>query len=567
MIPKKLFNNLTTVSFLCRYAHTTNIYQQSKIFMTDLSLRHFVGRRRCLSRVKILSYSTFNYNHNHNHSHSHRRSHKYINNNNNNLLEDAKENNNLNRRHCKSKRNKDMDPYADVELENGSACTPAQDIPEPLSCEFINEVTKDLNKLPLKFRYGISQKRYKDYRQWKSVSGTEPINTETDFSFKILSYNILAQNLLESHYYLYKSHNKNALDWGIRKLLVQKEIIESEASVICIQEMQVDHLQEFLVPFIEQGFDYLYKKRTNDTRDGLLLLYRPSLFKLEDYVYVEYHQTFDDILNRDNVGVVVKFALVESPDTRVVISTTHLLYNPKRNDVRLAQTQILFAELDRIAFIRNTANGPEYHPIIICGDFNFQPFTGVYKFITEGSFNYVGKGHKLDESGFRRLSNSLIPSSLLVTDNCQHFNVVAKRFRGHGDEKIMLYRNEDSNRRVRDPSNFTNEVDPESYDYQKVQIVDGQYAHFSSGALRHAFKLSSVYQHVDPRGEMEATTNQGEWITVDYIFYTDVEVTSKYSLPTVRECETLPLIPNFVVGSDHLCLGATFKLKKKPIAR
>lgn len=119
--------------------------------------------------------------------------------------------------------------------------------------------------------------------------------------------------------------------------------------------MQVDHLQEFLVPFIEQGFDYLYKKRTNDTRDGLLLLYRPSLFKLEDYVYVEYHQTFDDILNRDNVGVVVKFALVESPDTRVVISTTHLLYNPKRNDVRLAQTQILFAELDRIAFIRNTA--------------------------------------------------------------------------------------------------------------------------------------------------------------------------------------------------------------------
>ncbi|CAG5097933.1 Similar to ANGEL1: Protein angel homolog 1 (Homo sapiens) [Cotesia congregata] len=478
--------------------------------MTDLSLRQFVSRRRCLSGVEAPNYSTCNHNY------------SYSNNNNSNLLNDGE--------------NTCPVPEASAEIPKESS----------------QDMMEDFRKLPHKFRYGMTHKRYKELRPWKFVSlESESINSETEFSFKILSFNILAQNLLESHNYLYENHHKVALKWD----------------VICIQEMQMEHLEEFLVPFLEQGFDFLYKKRTNDTRDGLLLLYQPSLFKLEDYVYVEYHQTSEDILNRDNVGIVVKFSLTESPDSCVVISTTHLLYNPKRNDVRLAQTQILFAEVDRIAFIRNTVNGPEYHPIIVCGDFNLQPFTGVYKFITEGSFNYIGKGRSLNENGFRRLSNSLIPSSLLITDNCQHFNVLTKRLRGYGDEKIMLYRNEDPNRRVRDCNDCTNEVDLESLDYQKVKVVDGQFAHFSSGALQHSLKLNSVYKHRNQRGEMEATTNQGEWITVDYIFYNDVELTSQYLLPTVRDCESLPNIPNFVVGSDHLCLGATFKLKKKPIAR
>lgn len=113
----------------------------------------------------------------------------------------------------------------------------------------------------------------------------------------------------------------------------------------------------------------------------------------------------------------------------------------------------------------------------------------------------------------------------------------------------------------------SNEVDTKSSDYQKIQIIDGQYAKFSSGALTHPFKLKSAYPHSKRNGELEATTHQNEWITVDYIFYTDIELLDRYRLPTVAECEQLPYIPNFSVGSDHLCLGATFKIKKKPTVR
>ncbi|XP_044020777.1 protein angel homolog 2 isoform X2 [Aphidius gifuensis] len=396
--------------------------------------------------------------------------------------------------------------------------------------------------------YVMSKKKYNEIRQWKTIEKGTSFNADTDFALRLLSYNILAQNLLETHSYLYKNHNYRALDWKHRKFLIQQEILNANANVICIQEMQVEHCQEFLVPLRKQGFDYLYKKRTNDTKDGLLMLYRPSQLKLEDYSLAEFHQTNSDILNRDNVGIVAKFSLRESPDTHIVISTTHLLYNPKRNDVRLAQTQLLFAEIERVAFIENTVNGPKYHPILLCGDFNLVPQSGVYKFITDGSFKYAGKGRSLDDISHHKLTNQLIPSHLRVTDNCEHFDLLKKRI------------SHDNNDRYSRP---VNDIDRNTSSYQNIELTKGKFAKFSSGTLSHPHKLTSVYKHKNDNGEFEATTHQDEWITVDYIFYSQVEVLDRYTLPTVSECEKLSFIPNFIVGSDHVCLGATFKLKKK----
>lgn len=118
--------------------------------------------------------------------------------------------------------------------------------------------------------------------------------------------------------------------------------------------MQKEHLQEFLVPFKQLGYNFIYKKRTNDKNDGLLFLYRSDQFVLLEYSTVEFHQTNMDILNRDNVAIVAKLAIKENPETQLVIATTHLLYNPKRNDIRLGQTQLLLAEIERIAFLENT---------------------------------------------------------------------------------------------------------------------------------------------------------------------------------------------------------------------
>lgn len=56
-------------------------------------------------------------------------------------------------------------------------------------------------------------------------------NNAEDFFLRLLSFNILAQNLLDDHSYLYVNHIKKALMWKIRKPLVIQEIIEAQANV------------------------------------------------------------------------------------------------------------------------------------------------------------------------------------------------------------------------------------------------------------------------------------------------------------------------------------------------
>ncbi|XP_012063760.1 PREDICTED: protein angel [Atta cephalotes] len=414
----------------------------------------------------------------------------------------------------------------------------------------------------------IDKKRYKTIRKWKRIEKDRPSNNMEDFFIlKLLSFNILAQNLLEDHSYLY-NHNKKALSWKTRKSLVIQEIFEAEANIICLQEMQEEHLLDFVAPFKQHGYEYLYKKRTNDKKDGLLLLYRSNEFILLDYAKVELYQPGIEILNRDNVGIIAKLALKDNPEAQIVVATTHLLYNPKRNDVRLAQIQLLLAEIERIAFIENTTMGPKYLPIILAGDFNLEPFTGVYKFLTKGSFKYYGKGRSLEPSRYRSLSNSLIPPRLCVTDNCQHFNILTQRLQREGTGKVMLENSESCLQKLDmlTPCNtnvLQQSANSDTDCTQVIEIVKGHSARFSSGTLTHPFDMRSIYTHVGAHGEKEATTHQDEWITVDYIFYSNVQPLEKYVLPTVSQCAELTRIPNFVVGSDHLCLGATFQLPKK----
>lgn len=465
-----------------------------------------------------------------------------------------------------------MESFFETYYSSNSSCeTPSKDFEhsdDDSQCVSEDECID--TSMSLQDKFIGDRQTYKAMRQWTRFKKTKMAsNSEEYFILRLLSFNILAQCLLDTYPFLYKTHDKRALSWKIRRQLLLREILGAQANVICLQEMQEDHLEEFLVPFRDLGYNYIYKKRTNDKRDGLLFLYRADQFVLLDYAKVELYQSGIELLTRDNVGIIAKLAVKDSPDIQFVIATTHLLYNPKRNDVRLGQTQLLLAEIERIAFLENTLTGAKYLPTILAGDFNLVPYSGVYEFLTEGVFEYQGKGKNLEHTDFRSLSNSLIPPRLFITDNCQHFNVLKKRLRGEGSAKIMLENSEQLNEEKNLTENSTDadsEVNVDTSDQQTVEVVRGHQAKFSSGTLTHPFQFSSVYKHRNHQGKREATTNQGSWITVDYIFYNNlVEPLEQYRLPTVEECNMLPTIPNFAVGSDHLCLGATFKLRKSKL--
>lgn len=93
-------------------------------------------------------------------------------------------------------------------------------------------------------------------------------------------------------------------------------------------------------------------------------LYR-ELIKMEDsfklylelWDEVEYNQPFVSSLDRDNVGLIAKFRPLGARPAHkqsFCVATTHLLYNPKRHDVKLAQLAVLLAGCKNIKRIWNT---------------------------------------------------------------------------------------------------------------------------------------------------------------------------------------------------------------------
>lgn len=74
------------------------------------------------------------------------------------------------------------------------------------------------------------------------------------------------------------------------------------------------------------------------------------MFDLIENVSVEFKQNRINVLDRDNVAIIAKFSPRNNPTNEFVVATTHLLYNRRREDVRLAQTQVLLSEVDRISF-------------------------------------------------------------------------------------------------------------------------------------------------------------------------------------------------------------------------
>jgi hypothetical protein len=94
-------------------------------------------------------------------------------------------------------------------------------------------------------------------------------------------------------------------------------------------------------------------------------------------------------LNRENVAIIAKFSLKKDPAIQFVVATTHLLYNPRRQDVRLAQVQVMLAELDRHAQTIDKNGDKLYLPVILTGDFNLQPYSAPYNLIISGKINNI----------------------------------------------------------------------------------------------------------------------------------------------------------------------------------
>ncbi|NXK88030.1 ANGE1 protein, partial [Formicarius rufipectus] len=427
------------------------------------------------------------------------------------------------------------------------------------------------------------------------------------FEFRVMSYNILAQDLVEQGFDLYVHCHPDILNWNYRLPNLLQEIQHWDPDVLCLQEVQENHYWEQLEPtFKEMGFACFYKRRTGTKTDGCAVCYKHSRFQLMSLNPIEYFRPGLDVLNRDNVGLVLLLqpVLPEGLGLKAIsplcVANTHVLFNPRRGDIKLAQVALLLAEIDKIA---RTTEG-SYYPVILCGDLNSVPDSPLYKFIRNGELSYHGMPAWKVVSGqedfsqqlySRKLLAPLWPSSLGITDNCQYVTQCQPKKPGRREySRDFLLQFRFCDIACERPPQLVllegvTDAKPvaSAREHSTVTAILKRHHSLSflskwcSGVIQHGLNLTSVYSHFLPqRGRPEVTTMpMGLGATVDYIFYSAEPVESRagecrrmYKDGALKLLGRLSLLsedvllmanglPNPFCSSDHLCLLASFGLE------
>lgn len=387
-------------------------------------------------------------------------------------------------------------------------------------------------------------------------------DSENKFDFSVMSYNILSQNLLEDNSHLYRHCRRPVLHWSFRFPNILKEIKHFDADVLCLQEVQEDHYGTEIRPSLESlGYHCEYKIRTGRKPDGCAICFKHSKFSLLSVNPVEFYRPDVPLLDRDNVGLVLLLQ-PKQPQTAsgaspaICVANTHLLYNPRRGDIKLTQLAMLLAEIANVAHQKDGS----FCPIVMCGDFNSVPGSPLYSFIKEGKLNYEGlaigkvSGQEQSSRGQRILSIPIWPPNLGISQNCVY-----------EVQQVPKVEKTDS------------DLTETQLDKTEVLVT----AEKLSSNLQHRFSLSSVYSHYFPdTGIPEVTTcHSRSAITVDYIFYSadkgnvagqpgtevalvgGLKLLARLSLLTEQDLWTVNGLPNENNSSDHLPLLAKFRLE------
>lgn len=95
-----------------------------------------------------------------------------------------------------------------------------------------------------------------------AADGTvEPSQADQDNTFSVLSFNILCERYATHTMYGYTP--QWALNWDHRKDEILKQILESDAHIVCLQEVDDEQYHEFFLPNLEQrGFDGAFNPKT-----------------------------------------------------------------------------------------------------------------------------------------------------------------------------------------------------------------------------------------------------------------------------------------------------------------
>lgn len=237
-------------------------------------------------------------------------------------------------------------------------------------------------------------------RQWIPITQ----NTTKNGNFTVMSYNVLCDKYATRQIYGYCP--QWAMAWEYRKNAILKEILQFNADILALQEVETEQFWNFFLPELKKnGYEGIFnaksraKTMSEEERryvDGCAVFWHTSKFALLKEHLVEFSQLAaahaegaDDMVNRvmqrDNIGVMALLEMVDAvPELdntkpKVVVTNAHIHWDPQFKDVKVIQTVMLLRELK--TFLDESIPGAKTTPFIICADMNSMVDSGVIEFV------------------------------------------------------------------------------------------------------------------------------------------------------------------------------------------
>ncbi|CAD5227343.1 unnamed protein product [Bursaphelenchus xylophilus] len=270
-------------------------------------------------------------------------------------------------------------------------------------------------------------------RKWYTIQ--HPSSDKPVAEFTVFCYNVLCDKYATTNLYSYCP--SWALNWEYRKNAIIKEILRYDADIVALQEVEAEQFKVLFEPSLkEHGYDGIFAPKSRaktmnaDDRkhvDGCSLFWKSSKFRMNHQHLVEFAQVAinkayksDAIINRvmpkDNIALMAIMEVLpgiyrskdgppsfldSSPDTAgspevdsedsvvgtpLVLCAAHIHWDPEFCDVKLIQSMMLVHECARqIEAVAEKSKVPLPEvPLIICGDFNSLPDSGVIEYLTRG---------------------------------------------------------------------------------------------------------------------------------------------------------------------------------------
>jgi CCR4-NOT transcription complex subunit 6 len=263
----------------------------------------------------------------------------------------------------------------------------------------------------------------------------------TNDRVRVVTYNLLAAIYATQTMFPYCP--MWALSWNFRKDMILRELMGYDADVLCMQEVQADHFENFLYPQLHQlGYEGLYKQKTREAFgpagrvDGCATFYKRSKFQLRVNNVIEFNEaalkmakedrfaqtvplegsndTSIKRLLRDNVAQICVLEMLGSYNVpvQICISNVHIYWDPQYADVKLWQAHILIKELQNFITTNDI-------PLILMGDFNSSPDSSVYNLLAHANVSRHHEDVSKDKLGILPPTSKLT-HNLALQSVCTH---------------------------------------------------------------------------------------------------------------------------------------------------